>query len=514
MTRLQLLIDRFREQPKSSRVAISSAVIVFLAGIFLISSYAVTSVFSSEAESGVLSGNASVASDSTASGGSAIRFGSGSIAGVPVATATPQITDLTSSNRWAYADLLSASGDTWTVNGTTKSCGPSTGMVCAFQWQRSSDNGSTWSNILTGDCLVLCQRTYRVQKADIGNVLRVIITAGTALGSSETSSAPIASNAKDLACDISVSSVSSLNTNYQSAAAGQVICLASGTYNWSPTTARASGANVIVKPASGATVTMSFNPTNASRITLAGPLTLTTSVFDGTTNNITVYNATLAPGNNEMIFFTDKFNNNNIVIDNVLFANQTGPTGELTHGRIRTDFHTVDTHNLIGLTVSNSYFSGGAMIDILSEGGAGLQILNNEFYNVDNTIDESIHSDTIFDYGDGATMNMVMKNNWFHDMNDIPGCGWTQWDGGANNVFENNVISHVGGAAGSDGCYESMAAMSDVNSRIIHNVLVPGGGIAGSTLGQVLLGYKSGQNPAGSGTTIRDNTMASIDNGS
>lgn len=513
------VVDSLRQQfrgltknvpARSLRMVMTVVAIGVIGSVLLVVSKAATSTASIEAEAGSGSGNLSVVSDGSASGGSAVRFGGGT--GAPAATALPTITDATSANRWAYADVLTASGDTWTVSGATKTCGPSTGMVCAFQWQKSNDNGANWLNITTGDCLVLCQRSYRIQASDIGYKLRVIVTAGTTQGSTDATSGAIGSNATDLTCNYNVSSASALNTNYQSAAAGQVICLAAGTYNWSPTVARTAGANVIVKPAAGAAVTMSFNPNNADFITLAGPMTLTNSVFDGTANNITVYNATLASGANELVFFTDKFNNNNIIIDNVLFADQTGPTGELTHGRVRTDFHATDTQNTIGLTVSNSHFSGGAMIDVLSEGGAGIQILYNEFESVDNGIDQSIHSDSVFDYGDGATSRMVMKHNWFHDMTAVPGCGWTQWDGGTSNVFEDNVISHVGGASGHDGCFESMAVMSDVNSTISHNVLEPGTGFSGA-LGQVLLGFKSGQNPQGTGTIIRDNTIASIDNG-
>jgi hypothetical protein len=107
---------------------------------------------------------------------------------------------------------------------------------------------------------------------------------------------------------------------------------------------------------------------------------------------------------------------------------------------------------------------------------------------------------------------MVIKHNWFHDMIAVPGCGWTQWDGGTSNTFEDNVISHVGGPTGSDGCFESMAAMGDVNSVINHNVFEPGRGLSNTTLGQVLLGYKTDEG-AGAGTAIRDNTMDDIENG-
>jgi hypothetical protein len=78
-------------------------------------------------------------------------------------------------------------------------------------------------------------------------------------------------------------------------------------------------------------------------------------------------------------------------------------------------------------------------------------------------------------------------------MTDVPGCGFTQWDGGDANIFENNVVSHIGGAIGTDGCYESMALNSDGGSTVNHNVLVPGTGIARSSLGQVLLGHKTSE---------------------
>jgi hypothetical protein len=105
----------------------------------------------------------------------------------------------------------------------------------------------------------------------------------------------------------------------------------------------------------------------------------------------------------------------------------------------------------------------------------------------------------------------VIKGNWFHDQVDVPACAWAQWDGGHDNTFENNVVSHAGGPTGSDGCYESLSVLNDHNSIITHNVFEPGTGEAGP-IGQIDLGGKSTEG-AGSGTVIRDNSLGYIANG-
>jgi hypothetical protein len=282
---------------------------------------------------------------------------------------------------------------------------------------------------------------------------------------------------------------------------GQTVCLASGSYG--TFTGAAKSGMVTIKPASGANVRMGLDWNNVTFITVTG-VTITDALILGNSHDLAITYSTVTPGSIHLL--TDQFNHANILIDHDSFPNTIATSGE---GRVWTDYNTVNTTNIIGVTVSNSLFSGGDMIDILIEGGAGLQVLNNEFTGMDNRINEAIHSDTIFNYGDQGYN--VIKGNWFHDQLDVPACGWAQWDGGNNNVFENNVISHAGGPGGYDGCYESMSVLNDRNSIIAHNVIEPGTGEAGP-IGQIDLGGKSSEG-AGSGTVIRDNTLGFIANG-
>ena len=464
--------------------------------------------------------NASGAAPASSAQTAVVSSASGTSGEAPVNTVLPAITDSTQSGRYAYADVLTATNGTWTVNGVTTSCGAASGMVCAYQWQDCPPAGGSCTNITTGDCLVLCQSTYRVQASDEGYDIRVIVTAGAASGgvgySTDATSAGVGggTGAGAASCNYNVGSASALNTDYQSASPGQTICLASGTYSWTATATRSSGAPVLIQPAPGASVTFSqFTANPASYVTIAGPLTMQGSTLEGETSNLTIFNTSQTGQIEPMV--DDFTSSSNVNIDNNSWTN-TSQCG--SGGRIYIDWNNTNPHTPIGTTISNNYFDGGCTEDILLSGGGGTTIIGNDFYAEDNKLDETIHSDTIqeLDWG-----NDVIKDNWFHDQIDVPSCGWAEWDGGEKNVIENNVISHAGGVTGSDGCAGEYgpALMDDGfgnaadGSTVSHNVIEPGYLENGTTRGgNIDLGGKTSEG-AGAGTQILNNTYDHISNG-
>jgi hypothetical protein len=313
-----------------------------------------------------------------------------------------------------------------------------------------------------------------------------------------TSPSPSPTGTSSPSCDLNATT-SDLAAQFAAAQPGQTVCLASGNYGQFGGGAKTG--MVTVEPQSGAAVSMSLNWNNVTFVTVTG-VTVTSGFINGNSHDLAITHSTVSPGLIDLR--TDAWNHANVLIDHDTFPGTLG-----NGGRIWVDFNNVNTANIIGLTISNNLFSGGDMTDIYIMAGAGTQIIGNEFTGLDNRINESIHADTIFNYGDHGFN--VMRGNWFHDQKDVATCGWSEWDGGHDNVFEGNVISHAGGAAGADGCYQDIAVMDDSNSVIAHNVFQAGTGEAGP-IGQVMLGGKTSEG-AGSGTVIRDNVYVSVANG-
>jgi hypothetical protein len=93
----------------------------------------------------------------------------------PVSTSAPMISDVDHSlTALQVGDHLSASTGTWTNSPTSYS----------YQWQRSTDNGSSWSNISGAT-----SQAYLVSAGDVGAKLRVVVTAANTSGSVSASSA-------------------------------------------------------------------------------------------------------------------------------------------------------------------------------------------------------------------------------------------------------------------------------------------------------------------------------------
>ena len=258
-------------------------------------------------------------------------------------------------------------------------------MLTANQgfWTNSPGSyGYAWEdcNALGSTCTAISgatSSTYMLAASDVGDTIRVTVTASNSSGSGSATSTPTAvvTSSSSGSCDLNATT-SNFASQFAALQPGQTLCLASGSYGTFNGGTKAG--MVIIKPAAGANVSMGLNWNSVSYITLTG-VTITDALIEGKSHDLAITYSTVTPGIIHLM--TDQFNHANILIDHDSFPNTVANTGE---GRVWTDYNTVNTTNIIGVTVSNSLFSGGDMIDILIEGGAGLQVLNNEFTGMDN----------------------------------------------------------------------------------------------------------------------------------
>ena len=126
--------------------------------------------------------------------------------GAPASTAAPAISGTPTNGQ-----KLTATAGTWNPAGTSY----------AYQWQRSSNGGSTWTNISSAT-----QSSYTLGAADVGDVVRVQVTATNTWGTATASSA----STTTVASGAPVSTVAP--TISGTAAVGQK--LTAGTGTWSP----------------------------------------------------------------------------------------------------------------------------------------------------------------------------------------------------------------------------------------------------------------------------------------
>jgi hypothetical protein len=304
----------------------------------------------------------------------------------------------------------------------------------------------------------------------------------TTTTSSTTTSSSTSSGA---GCDLNATPAN-FSSQVAAATAGQTICLASGSYGTWTGTNKA----ITVKAASGATPTMTDNfGSTASGFTLDGISGLGGGINGS--HNITIQNSTFSGEQDvqgaatSIVFNADHF---------PAFAG----TARLWSG---SGANTV--------TVSHSTFdnptglSGGA--DGVRCDDGTTTILDDDFSGVkDNADGSGNHGDPIQIYGGTC----IIKGNYFHGMINSATCSLGEWDGGQNNVYENNVVD-------TGGCYEALSTLGDHNSLIDHNTFIapPGGCFASpqSECASVAAGAKPGM--TSTGDVYRDNVMGGIDNG-
>jgi hypothetical protein len=136
-----------------------------------------------------------------------------------------------------------------------------------------------------------------------------------------------------------------------------------------------------------------------------------------------------------------------------------------------------------GITIQNSYFSGGES-DGIQNGGNGVKILNNEFANIVDDPNLGAHVDALQLYG---SKNSVIKGNWFHNTPN----GIVAFDGSDHEDIEDNVIDTS----------IAITLVYDKSSVVRHNTLT----------GNMRLGWKS-QYPGSTGTVVKDNIFRTWDN--
>jgi hypothetical protein len=125
--------------------------------------------------------------------------------GAPARSASPAVSGLA-----AEGQKLTATAGTWAPAGTSY----------AYQWQRSSDGGNTWTNIPSATLSY-----YTLGAADLGDTVQVQVTATNTWGTATASSASTAT----VASGAPVSTVKPAITG--SAGAGQKLTATAGTWN-------------------------------------------------------------------------------------------------------------------------------------------------------------------------------------------------------------------------------------------------------------------------------------------
>jgi chitodextrinase len=279
---------------------------------------------------------------------------------------------------------------------------------------------------------------------------------------------------------------SGLAAAIQSASAGATICLNSGSYGNLSLTSVGKSADVTVRPATGADVTigrLTFRMVNHLRFTgeggsmKIGGLDLDPSDSDNSWSHHLTFDQTVwtaattvrTRGSNQAILFDSS------VFDNLGVGMYEG----------RLSVRGYNNTQPVGVTISNSHFGGGGCSDgVQIIGNAyGVQILNNEFEDLQQG-SCAAHVDSIQLYGSRYT---VIDGNYFHG-NSI---AIMAPDGGDHEQITNNVI-----VAGGNSSVVQLGSHHD--GLVAHNTFV--GGVVGCG------DHKSGASPS-TNQTCRDNVF-------
>lgn len=241
----------------------------------------------------------------------------------------------------------------------------------------------------------------------------------------------------DTVCTVTATP-SDVNSKVAASQANDVVCLSSGTYSGlsvSNSTSRTGYA--VVQSAPGAMVNVGdLNLNNVSYIHLQN-ITFTGGTVKG--HHIHITDSTGAQhilnGVSQILKIYGTINNADILVDHITYNDIPNPctNNACVEGRISV----MDGGNPSGITISNSYFSGGNSDGIQILGSpVGVQIIGNEFTNI--TASNGTHTDSIQTYYSGS--GTVIKNNYFHDSDD----GLMMPDGGTNEQIVGNVFDLKG----------------------------------------------------------------------
>ncbi len=293
-------------------------------------------------------------------------------------------------------------------------------------------------------------------------------------------------------------------TAVTAATAGQVLCISTGNYGTWTGTNKA----ITIKADSGQSPTMTFNFSSGGGFTLDGIQGMSGDI-SGTAKNITIKNSNFT----SQFGFDGSGGATGIVFDSnthnypFVSTDQNGP-----NAKIRIDNASGTIANP-AITIQNSDIENGDLDGVHiggSVGSSGVNILNNKFANIcENGVN---HTDMLqWDIISPGASNERIAGNYFYA---APGC-FTQpigsFDAGTASVLiENNVVDQ-------DAVGNSIELNGDGNggtgSIVRHNTLVYHPSCfadGGNGCGQISMGSKLGNDPAGTGTHVYDNIASNI----
>lgn len=289
-------------------------------------------------------------------------------------------------------------------------------------------------------------------------------------------------------CDLNATTAN-LAAQFAAAQAGQVVCLANGSYG-SFNGGSKSGL-VILRSANGRLASIQPNFSNSNNVRLDS-VTVTGGHVGGSSKNVTISNSTFTD-----VFLVDpQAANANLLFDGNTHSNINAPPGSYP-GRLTMSC----SGSPSGITVQNSLFGPGGDADGVRPDCDSVNVLKNEFADLVDV--GGNHSDPIQFYG--AT-RAVIRGNYFHNQNGNISAYIMQADGGEGNIIEDNVF------AGGGGLTYGITLYSDNGSIIRHNTFGRGVGGFNVPSGTLNLGNKSGD-PVSTGTIISDNIIASASGG-
>jgi hypothetical protein len=377
----------------------------------------------------------------------------------PANTVLPSITGTTTQGQ-----TLTTSNGSWS--------GSPTGF--GYQWRDCNTSGASCTNI-TG----ATSSTYTLTATDVGDTLRAVVTATNAGGSTAATSnqtTTIVSSGggggggSQTCSKTFTSSTWSASAVQSAGTGGQTLCLSSGTYSDVEFDSYHPSSNVTIQPASGASVNLGgvtltgvsnltvtgFGPTNGS--STSSGLTIQ-GQYDGPDTNITwSYNSMPTNGVNVN---TNPVANANILITHNRFVGYAN-SGE--QDRMLVNAQNGASACPAGIVISYNLFSGGESDGTDIDGNTcGVQILHNEYSNIQEANCGGIHCDAIQDNGGGAQEDI--EGNYFHNNSD--GLLFDDGNDGpdtiAYNVFDNPTYRCVEGEYGNGSVFTHNTFNCEVN---------------------------------------------------
>jgi hypothetical protein len=268
-----------------------------------------------------------------------------------------------------------------------------------------------------------------------------------------------------------------------SAAAGDVVELASGTYGTVQLADRKAG-TVTVRPASGATVSIGVELNSAAYLrfeSFTGASTLSYLSIDGTDPSHLEIVGNRFTG--QAVVNVTNDSDTAILIDGNTFDGIDACAVDCQEGRLSVIWQDGPGSSSSGVTVSHNHFGGGGCSDGLRIGAYGVVVADNVF---DGILQGACapHVDALQLYGQSHT---VVTGNHFRDFD----AAIMSPDGGDHDVITDNVIDSTAGAV------NAVQFGSVVDTTFAHNT------VRGTA---VNMDHKTGS-PASSGGILRDNIM-------